>query len=146
MCDPRDGYPTPIASKLTGVLVTTLNAWDCRGFLKPSIRAAGGHGVARVYSFQDLIAIRVARELTQEGISPQALRKIVAYLATRTDLSLTDDVAPRSLVTDGHDLYEVAGDTPMSTLRRLGQRMILIVPLDEFVVELQAKIRLPRAA
>jgi DNA-binding transcriptional MerR regulator len=146
MTDQRGGYPTPIAAKLTGVSVATLDNWDRRGFLKASIHPAGGHGVSRVYGFRDLIAIRVARELKQEGIPLQALRKVVAYLAARTGLSPTDALASTSLVTDGHDVYEVAGDASISTLRRPGQRMLLMVPLDELVAELQAKARALRAA
>ncbi len=146
MTDQRGGYPTPIAAKLTGVSVATLDNWDRRGFLKASIQPAGGHGVSRVYGFRDLIAIRVARELKQEGIPLQALRKVVAYLAARTGLSPTDALASTNLVTDGHDVYEVAGDASISTLRRPGQRMLLMVPLDELVAELQAKARALRAA
>jgi hypothetical protein len=84
--------------------------------------------------------------LKQEGIPLQALRKVVAYLAARTGLSPTDALASTSLVTDGHDVYEVAGDASISTLRRPGQRMLLMVPLDELVAELQAKARALRAA
>ena len=142
----RDSYPTPLASKLTGVGVATLNSWDRRDFLKPSIRPAGGDGVARVYSFRDLIAIVVTRDLTEKGIPPLALRKIVAYLATRTDLSSTDVLASTSLVSDGDDVYEVADNVSVSTLRRPGQRMLLMMPLNEFVAELQTKMRLPLAA
>jgi DNA-binding transcriptional MerR regulator len=144
--DQRPGFPTPIASKLTGVSVATLNNWDRRGFLKASIQAAGGHGFARIYSFRDLIAIRVARDLKREGIPLQALRKVVAYLAARTGLSPTDALASTSLVTDGRDVYEVKGEASISTLRRPGQRMLLMVPLDELVAELQAKARALRAA
>lgn len=146
MTDRREGFPTPIAAKLTGVSVGTLENWDRRGFLKASIQAAGGHGVSRVYSFRDLIAIRVARELKNEGIPLQALRKVVQYLCARTGLSPNDALASTSLVTDGHDVYEVAGDVSISTLRRPGQRMLLMVPLDELVAELQVKARALRAA
>jgi DNA-binding transcriptional MerR regulator len=146
MSDRRDGFPTPIAAKLTGMSVDTLDAWERRGFLKASIRPAGGHGVPRVYSFRDLIAIRVARELRSAGIPPQSLRKVVTYLCARRGLSPTDALASTSLVTDGRDVYEVNGDASISTLRRPGQRMLLMVPLDELVAELQAKARALRAA
>jgi hypothetical protein len=110
------------------------------------VKPAGGHGVSRVYSFRDLIAIRVARESKSEGIPLQALRKVVEYLCVRTGLSPTDALASTSLVTDGRDVYEVKGDVSISTLRRPGQRMLLMVPLDELVAELQAKARALRAA
>ena len=50
----QDGFPTPTAATLSGVSPKTLENWDHRGFLKPSIKSARGHGHARVYSFRDL--------------------------------------------------------------------------------------------
>ena len=114
--------------------------------MKASIHPAGGHGVSRVYSFRDLIAIRVARDLKQEGIPLQALRKVVAYLARARGSRPPTPSPSTSLITDGHDVYEVEGDVSISTLRRPGQRMLLMVPLDELVAELQAKARALRAA
>ena len=146
--DRGPGFPTPVAAKLTGVSVATLDNWDRRGFLKASIQPAGGHGVSRVYSFRDLIAIRVASALRERSIDVRNLRRVVEYLRKRKGLDLTasEVLASTLLVTDGHDVYEVAGDASISTLRRPGQRMLLMVPLDELVAELQAKARALRAA
>jgi DNA-binding transcriptional MerR regulator len=146
MMDRPAGFPTSIAAKLTGASVATLDNWERRGFLKASIHQAGGHGIARVYSFRDLVAIRVALDLTQEGIPLQALRKVVKYLCARTKLSPAEALAATKLVTDGRDVYEVKGDASVSTLIRPGQRMLLMVPLDAVVSELQAKARALRAA
>lgn len=123
--------------------MATLDNWDRRGFLKASVQPAGGHGVSRIYSFRDLIAIRVAAALRERSIDVRNLRRVVEYLRKRKglDLSASEVLASTVLVTDGHDLYEVAGDGSISTLRRPGQRMLLMVPLDELVAELQAKAR-----
>jgi DNA-binding transcriptional MerR regulator len=139
----HDGFPTPKAATLSGVSRKTLENWDHRGFLKPSIKSAGGHGHARVYSFRDLIAIRVADELRARGIEVHKLRRVVEYLRQRKglDLSTSDVLANTMLVTDGLDVYEVEGDMTVSALRRPGQRVVLIVPLGEIVSELQSEAR-----
>lgn len=141
------GFTTEIAAKLAGVTRATLENWERSGFLAPSVPAKR-RGVSREYSFRDVVAIRVARELKQEGIPLQALRKVIAYLCARTGLSPTEALAATNLITDGHDVYEVKGDVSVSTLLRPGQRMLLMVPLAELVAELQAKTRahLKRAA
>jgi DNA-binding transcriptional MerR regulator len=140
------GFTTEIAAKLAGVTRATLENWDRSGFLSPSVPAKR-RGVSREYSFRDVVAIRVARELKQEGIPLQALRKVVAYLcARRTGLTPSDALASTSLISDGRDVYEIEGDVSTSTLRRPGQRMLLMVPLGELVAELQAKARALRAA
>jgi DNA-binding transcriptional MerR regulator len=142
-----EGFPTAAASKLTGVSIKTLENWDTRGFLKPSVRASRGRGLPRVYSFRDLIAIRVALDLRQ-SIDVRNLRRVVDYLRKRKglELSTSDVLASTSLVTDGDDVYEVTGDVSISMLRRPGQRLLLMVPLDELVAQLQAKARALRAA
>lgn len=142
-----DRYPTPLAAKLTGVSKKTLENWTARGFLEPSIEVAPGRGYSRVYSFRDLIAIRVACELRAAGISFPSLRRVVAHLRKRKGLSVSDALASTKLVTDGKDVFqEVDGKALESTLMRPGQRVLFVVPLDELVTELQAKARALRAA
>jgi len=140
-----DGFAIEVAASLGGVTRDMLANWDRTGFLLPSV-AAKRRGVARRYSFRDVVAIRVVGELRAKGITHQALRKVVEYLCARTGLSPTEAIAATNIVTDGHDLYEVNGDVSVSALRRPGQRMLLVVPLDELVTELQAKARALRAA
>jgi hypothetical protein len=96
-----------------------------------------------MYSFRDLIAIRVANHLRGQGIDVRSLRRVVAYLRKHKGLSLSpsDVLATTYLVSDGRDLYEVAGDVMLSTLRKPGQRGFLIVALDELVNEVQQKLR-----
>jgi DNA-binding transcriptional MerR regulator len=143
--DTHEGFPTEFAAKLGGVTLDMLANWDRTGFLSPSVPAKR-RGISRRYSFRDVVAVRVVGELRTKGITHQALRKVVEYLCARTGLSPTEAIAATNLITDGHDVYEVAGDASISTLRRPGQRMLLMVPLDELVAELQAKARALRAA
>jgi DNA-binding transcriptional MerR regulator len=140
-----NGFTTATVSKLAGVTRATLENWDRSGFLSPSVPAKR-RGISREYSFRDVVAIRVARELKKEGVPLQALRKVVQYLCARNGLSPTEALASTNLVTNGRDVFEVAGDVTISTLLRPGQRMLLMVSLHELVSELQAKARALRAA
>ena len=145
--DAADGFPTPIAAALTGVSRKTLENWDRRGFLKPSIKGARGHGFSRVYSFRDLIAIRVADDLRRRGIDVRHLRLVIAYLRKRKGLDLTpsDVLASTMLVTDGEDVYEIDGDSRVSTLRHPDQSA-LMVPLGRLVAKIKADAENVRAA
>lgn len=146
-----DGFPTAIASKLTGVSSKTLENWNLRGFLKPSVAASGaatgGARTARVYSFHDLIAIRVADDLRQRGIEVRHLKRVVTYLRKRKGLSLSasDVLASTLLLTDGHDVYEVDGKVGISTLKHPDQS-VLIVPFGRMVAKIQAAARMERLA
>lgn len=65
------------ASRITKVPYANLDYWARTQLIAPSIAAANGIGTDRRYSFQDLIALRVARELRKAGISTQSLRQAI---------------------------------------------------------------------
>jgi MerR family transcriptional regulator/heat shock protein HspR len=138
-------FPTDVAAKLGKVTPKTLERWQATGFLSPTVPAPQ-RGRSALYTFADVVAIRIAAQLRAEGASLQGLRRVVAYLSKRKGLSPTQALATTHLVTDGHDVYELAGDVSISTLRRPGQRtmLLLIVPLHDVVAELQ--VRAVRAA
>jgi hypothetical protein len=80
-------------------------------------------------------------------VTPESvLGRVVKYLRARKGLSTTDILASTTLVTDGHDVFEVEGAMTVSALRRPGQRVLFVVPLDELVTELQARTRALQAA
>ncbi len=141
----QDGFITEVAAKLGGVSTDVLENWYNSKLLRPSIPAPR-RGVSRRYTFRDVIAIRVLRELRAGGIAGESLRRVLKYLRSRRGLSATEVLASTSLITDGHDVYEVEGDVLLSTLRRPGQRLLFVLALDELVTELQTKARALRAA
>jgi DNA-binding transcriptional MerR regulator len=143
--EPMDGYVTEVAARLAGVSILTLENWRRKKFLAPSVPAPR-RGVSATYSFRDLVAIRVANELRNAGISLQALRRVVKHLHTRKGLSATEALASTTLVTDGHDVFELVDDAMLSALKNPGQRVLFVVPLGKLVAELQTKARALRAA
>lgn len=123
------------AARLTGVPYRTLDYWARSRFLAPSLVAAAGKGSQRQYSFTDVVALRVARELRGAGISLQALRKVIRHLRTRRKgVSFVDSF----LVSDGKDVYERRGDELVSTLRQPGQMAFAwLIDLERIVDDLE---------
>jgi DNA-binding transcriptional MerR regulator len=76
----RETFSAVEAALYAGVPYQTVDFWARSGFITPSLAAANGRGSDRRYAFDDLIALRVARELRKEGASMQALRKVVDAL------------------------------------------------------------------
>ena len=110
-------------------------------------RTAKRRGVSRRYTFRDVIALRVAAELREEGVSLQLLRKVVDHLRAREGLSATEVLARTNLVTNGERVYEVAGDVTIHLPS--GQRTMMVhvtIPLDQVVSEVQRKARALRRA
>src|ERR1051325_3166802 len=95
----RDRFSATEASSVSGVPYKTVDYWAKTGFIVPSIAAARGSGTERRYSFDDLVALRVARQLRKEGASMQALRKVVTALR-----NYKTDFASSRLIVVGSDI------------------------------------------
>lgn len=133
-----DGFSVSQVERLTGVNRKTLHFWDRSGFLSPSVLGAHGTGSRRIYSFRDLVALRVAAQLRDAGISLQSLRKVVAVL--REMRGLEQPLAETYLITNGHDVFEKHGEDVMSVLRQPGQAIF------SFVIDLSRTVETLREA
>lgn len=97
------------ACRLSGCTHHQLRYWDRVGLVEPSVQGSGGRpGVRRLYSFRDLVALRVVRSLLDNGMSLQRVRRAWDYL--RREGSMDDHLAEVNLVTDGQSIFAVSSD------------------------------------
>src|SRR5664279_3290332 len=82
-----EGYTAKQVTAVTGVSYQTLNLWARTGLVEPSIAQAAGTGTERIYSFRDLIALKLAVELRKGGVTTSALRKVIKFLGTSSGLT-----------------------------------------------------------
>ncbi len=77
--------------------------------VSPSIQGTGGRpGVRRLYSFRDLVALRVVKSLLDNGMSLQRVRRAWDYL--RRNAEMDQHLAEVQLVTDGHTIFAITHD------------------------------------
>lgn len=96
MAEAERGYYAGEAAEIAEIPYRTLDHWARTGLVTPSISEAKGAGRSRLYSFKDVVWLRTARELRDEGVSVQAIRKVLKLLA---DGGLdTNDTESRLLV------------------------------------------------
>ena len=104
-----DGYTAQQATRLTGCTPHQLRYWDKVSLVEPSIQQTGGRpGRRRLYSFRDLVALRVVRSLLDNGMSIQRVRRAWDYLRRTADMDA--HLADVRLVTDGQTIFAVATD------------------------------------
>lgn len=111
------GYRAPAVQQAAGVTYRQLDYWARTNLLVPSIRSAAGSGSQRLYSFADVVAVRVIKRLLDTGVSLQNVRIAVDHLRTRGQ----DDLATLTLVCDGVSVYECTTDDEIVDLLRGGQ-------------------------
>ncbi len=102
-----DSFTAQQASALTGCTAHQLRYWDKVDLVAPSIQSSGGRpGRRRLYSFRDLVALRVVKSLLDNGMSVQRVRRAWDYL--RRSAAMDDHLASVKLVTDGQTIFRVA--------------------------------------
>jgi DNA-binding transcriptional MerR regulator len=131
------GFSAGLAARLSGLNYDVMDYWAKTSFIVPSIAPAAGKGSQRAYSFRDLVALRVARELRDAGLSLQALRKVVAKL--KETEGIENPLAEERLIITGDDVILARNtDELVSILRRPGQLyLIAVVNLANVVEELR---------
>lgn len=133
-----EGFTAEEASRFTRCTPHQLRYWDKTGLVKPSIQATGGRpGVRRLYSFRDLVALRVIRSLLEEGLSLQRVRAAIQFL--RKKVALEEHLSAVKLVTDGQSIYTISqSEGQLVDALKEGQ-MAFFLALDEAVEKLDAR-------
>lgn len=126
----EEGFTAQQASSLAGCTHHQLRYWDRVGLVSPSIQGTGGRpGVRRLYSFRDLVALRVVKSLLDNGMSLQRVRRAWDYLRRNADME--EHLAGVKLVTDGVSIFRVAqGEDEILDALRDGQ-LAFFVAIDE---------------
>ena len=74
------GFRGPVACSAAGITYRQLDYWARTGLVVPEIRAAGGSGTQRLYSFRDILILKVIKRLIDAGISLQQIRVAIDHL------------------------------------------------------------------
>ena len=120
---PNDtGFRGPIAHRVADITYRQLDYWARTGLVVPSIRNAEGSGTQRLYSFRDILLLRVVKRFLDVGISLQQIRVAIEHLRARG----VDDLTELTLVSDGFSVFEVTSANELFDLTRGGQGMFMI--------------------
>jgi DNA-binding transcriptional MerR regulator len=111
------GYRGPTACKAAGITYRQLDYWARTGLVEPSVRPATGSGTQRLYSFRDILVLKVVKRLLDTGVSLQQIRTAVGHLRERG----VEDLAQITLMSDGASVYECTSADEVIDLVQGGQ-------------------------
>jgi predicted RNase H-like HicB family nuclease len=103
-------FNTKAVSKILGLTLRQIDYWDKTHFIKPSVKEAAGYGSARLFSFEDLIRMKVAKTLTDSGISLQKIRKALSYLKKNMP-DIEHPLSDLKFLTDGETVFVLTKDS-----------------------------------
>ncbi|MEV4201019.1 MerR family transcriptional regulator [Micromonospora globbae] len=111
------GYRGVTACHAVGISYRQLDYWARTGLVVPSVRDASGSGTQRLYSFRDLVVLKVVKRLLDAGVSLQNIRKAIDALRSRG----VEDLAGITLISDGTTVYECRSPEEVVDLLQGGQ-------------------------
>jgi len=127
-------FTTAEAARIGGVTRRQLAYWDTTGLLKPSLKSASGKGSRRLYSFQDIVELKIIIRLLSSSLSLQRIRNSLNFMRGLPE-PLTDLV----IVTDGETIYVYKGKGLVVDTLRHGQTVLQIV-VDDLIAEVEEKM------
>ncbi|HWP59078.1 MAG TPA: MerR family transcriptional regulator [Candidatus Acidoferrales bacterium] len=104
-----EAFDSKSASRIAGVSLRQIQYWDERGFIRPSVKVAEGRGTRRLYSFSDLVRLRVVKDLSDHGVSLSKIRRSVAFLRRSFSAAPSPAESLRYL-TDGEKIFLLTAD------------------------------------
>jgi DNA-binding transcriptional MerR regulator len=135
----EQGYRVPEVTRVVGISYRQLDYWARTGLVRPSIRDAGGSGTQRLYSFQDMLQLKVIKKLLDAGVELRRIRKAIEYLKAQGD-------TPHgvTLMSDGERIYEAA--TPEAVVDLLAQGQgVFAIAVDKVWSDLEGSLQKPKA-
>ena len=111
------GYRGSTACQAAGITYRQLDYWARTSLVVPTVRDAIGSGTQRLYSFTDILVLKVVKRLLDTGVSLQNIRVAVEHLRKRG----IEDLAGVTLFSDGATVYECTSPEEIVDLLQGGQ-------------------------
>ncbi|MFC9595902.1 MerR family transcriptional regulator [Streptomyces sp. NPDC056944] len=117
IADAAIGYRGPTACAAAGITYRQLDYWARTGLVEPSVRPAYGSGTQRLYSFRDVVVLKIVKRFLDTGVALQNIRAAVQHLRARG----FRDLERMTLMSDGATVYECSSPDEVVDLLQGGQ-------------------------
>ena len=132
----EQGYSGTRTATIVGITYRQLDYWARTDLIRPSLADASGSGSRRLYSYRDLLELRVIKSLLDAGIKLESVRTAFEYLRTHVDT----DIASAHLVISGSDVILCDGDQLIDVMRRGGQGVLNVLAIGGVKSDLDSTI------
>jgi predicted RNase H-like HicB family nuclease len=132
-------FNSKAVSKITGLSFRKIDYWDRTHFIKPSVSEAAGYGSVRLYSFNDLVQLKVAKTIMDKGISLQKIRKAINYLKKNMS-GIKKPLAEMKFLTDGETIFVLTKDQKKIIDTLKSGQLVFAIALGEIVESLSGEV------
>ncbi|MGI9528594.1 MAG: MerR family transcriptional regulator [Acidimicrobiia bacterium] len=113
------GFRSPQVCTVVGITYRQLDYWDRTGLLGPSLQEASGSGTQRLYTFQDIVTLRVVKRLKDAGTSLHKIRQAFDQLEAEVGPNWREQDI--TLLSDGTTIYAATSPEEVVDLLQKGQ-------------------------
>jgi DNA-binding transcriptional MerR regulator len=134
-----EAFDSKTASRIVGVSLRQIQYWDERGFIRPSVKTAGGRGTKRLYSFADLVRLKVVKDLGDHGLTPGKIRRCLRHLKDSFP-ERKHPLPTLRYLTDGEKLFVLTSDR-QKILAAMERQFVFSLGIGNLVHELDGEVR-----
>jgi len=130
-----EGFSGRQAAEIVGITYRQLDYWARTDLLRPSAADAQGSGSRRIYTYRDLLELKVIKDMLDAGIKLGSVRDVFDYLRRQLDA----DIASAHLVVSGGSVVLCNGEELLDVVRN-GQGVLNVLPLRTVKADVDARI------
>ena len=129
----KQGYTGPQVCKIVGISYRQLDHWTTTKLVNSSLRNIKGSGHHRTYSFEDLLKVKIIKNLREAGMSLQKIRQ--ALKALQKLMGSDSNYSDVTVVSDGQSIYASRDEMQFIDILKKGQAVfgISLGPVQEEV-------------
>lgn len=132
-------FNTKAISRIIGLSIRQIDYWDRTHFIKPSVNEASGYGSTRLYSFNDLVQLKVAKTLMDKGLSLQKIRKAISYLKKNMP-EVEKPLSELRFLTDGETIFTITKNKEAIIDALKEGQIVFSIALGEILEELKGEV------
>jgi DNA-binding transcriptional MerR regulator len=131
-----EGWSGTRTAEVVGITYRQLDYWARTDLVRPAMADAKGSGTRRMYSYRNLLELKIIKQLLDAGIRLEVVREVFTELRNR----LGDDLTAAKLVISGSSAILALDDGELIDLVRKGQGVLNILALGTVQEEVDSSI------
>ena len=132
-----EGFSGKRTAEIVGITYRQLDYWARTDLIRPSLADAKGSGSRRQYAYQDLLELRIVKQLLDAGIKLENVRDVFKQLRTLVG----DQIASANLVIQGSSVALALDDGQLLDLVRAGQGVLNVMNLGQCQADLEERVQ-----
>jgi DNA-binding transcriptional MerR regulator len=130
------GFSGRKTAEIVGISYRQLDYWARTDLVTPSLAEARGSGSRRLYSYRDLLELKVIKTLLDAGLKLESVRKVFTYMREQ----LGEDISSANLVISGSTSVLVRSGEELVDVLQQGQGVLNVLALAGVKDEIDARI------